>query len=211
MISSYNAKRGLFLVDYLLTATTRKKCPSTGWKLLQLETRTFVTITPPQAEIDRPLQVTPYSPPLDELDLFRCPFLQTIRVYFASCFADNSSIILNDWHRLLSRPPTGCRYTFRSLCMSPKMSRFRWHPLWPYTTTSSLIATRKTQMLIMKHIIVQIQEAKRSELSTMFQSKPHKLWILHSVKEPWACLTVFAWRWKWDCFRRIGVKLQLKR
>jgi hypothetical protein len=80
LIASYNSKQGLFLVDYLLTATTRRKCPTTGWNLLKLETRTFVTITPPEGGIKRPLQVTPYSPPLDEMDLFRCPFMQTIRV-----------------------------------------------------------------------------------------------------------------------------------
>lgn len=81
LISSYNAQKGLFLVDYLLTATARRKCPKTGWNLLKLETRTFVTITPPEVSIERPLQVTPYSPPLDDMDLFRCPFMQTIRVH----------------------------------------------------------------------------------------------------------------------------------
>jgi hypothetical protein len=79
--ASYNAQKGLFLVDYILTAVTKRKCHQTGWQLLKLETRTFVTITPPEREIERPLQVTPYSPPLDEMDLFRCPFMQTIRVY----------------------------------------------------------------------------------------------------------------------------------
>ena len=81
LIASYNWKKGLFLVDYLLTATTRRKCPTTGWNLLKVETRTFVTITPPEGGIERALQVTPYSPPLDDMDLFRCPFMQTIRVY----------------------------------------------------------------------------------------------------------------------------------
>jgi hypothetical protein len=80
LIASFNAQKGLFLVDYLLSATTRRKCPHSGWNLLKLETRTFVTITPPEAEIQRPLQVTPYSPPLDDMDLFRLPFMQTIRV-----------------------------------------------------------------------------------------------------------------------------------
>ena len=80
LIASYNAQKGLFLVDYLLTATARRKCPKTGWNLLKLETRTFVSITPPQVEIQKPLNVTPYSPPLDDMDLFRCPFMQTIRV-----------------------------------------------------------------------------------------------------------------------------------
>lgn len=81
LIASFNAQKGLFLVDYLLSATTRRKCPHSGWNLLKLETRTFVTITPPEAEIQRPLQVTPYSPPLDDMDLFRLPFMQTIRVH----------------------------------------------------------------------------------------------------------------------------------
>jgi hypothetical protein len=81
LIASYNAQKGLFLVDYLLTATARRKCPRTGWNLLKLETRTFVSITPPQVEIEKPLHVTPYSPPLDDMDLFRCPFMQTIRVW----------------------------------------------------------------------------------------------------------------------------------
>jgi hypothetical protein len=83
IISSYNAQKGLFLVDYILTATTKRKCPQTRWLLLKLETRTFVTITPPEREIERPLQVTPYSPPLDEMDLFRVPFMQTIRVFLS--------------------------------------------------------------------------------------------------------------------------------
>jgi hypothetical protein len=80
LIASFNAQKGLFLVDYLLMATTRRKCPRSGWNLLKLETRTYVTITPPEVPIQRPLQVTPYSPPLDDMDLFRCPFMQTIRV-----------------------------------------------------------------------------------------------------------------------------------
>lgn len=80
LIASFNAQKGLFLVDYLLTATARRKCPKTGWNLLKLETRTFVTITPPEMSIEKPFHVTPYSPPLDNMDLFRCPFMQTIRV-----------------------------------------------------------------------------------------------------------------------------------
>jgi len=83
IISSYNAQKGLFLVDYLLTATSKRKCPQSGWLLNKLESRTFVTITPPERDIERPLQVTPYSPPLDEMDLFRCPFMQTIRFNYA--------------------------------------------------------------------------------------------------------------------------------
>src|SRR5436190_8379560 len=46
LIASYNAQNGLFLVDYLLTATARRKWPKSGWNLLRLETRTFVCITP---------------------------------------------------------------------------------------------------------------------------------------------------------------------
>ena len=84
LIASYNAQKGLFLVDYLLTATARRKCPKTGWNLLKLETRTFVTITPPETAITKPLQVTPYSPPLADMDLFRCPYMQTIRVVLIS-------------------------------------------------------------------------------------------------------------------------------
>ena len=91
---------------------------------MKLETRTFVSITPPQAEIERPLQVTPYSPPLDEMDLFRCPFMQTIRV--CSCVNQlTDSLIIPIVSRL--RPfllPIECQYTFQNPYISLKRSQY---------------------------------------------------------------------------------------
>jgi len=139
LIASFNAQKGLFLVDYLLTATARRKCPKTGWNLLKLETRTFVTITPPETPVEKPFHITPYSPPLDDMDLFRCPFMQTIRVY-----PPNSSICLSQFN-YSSKLTTSA--------MSPAHRMSLYFPLPLYEPEEISLSLTSTMTLKHSHVV----------------------------------------------------------